>query len=182
MKRFRKMVFGLVLTTAMMLQVTSVASASSSIQVNGHIEESGEPAGCHITYHSNGGTGGYEGPDIAVGGTDTVCTLSGTGITRSGYQFLNWNTAANGSGTSYTPGDAVLLNSDLTLYAQWKKEPAGTARPQNSAAGTGKTSGIKTGDTTNVSLWVRLSGVSLAGILFLFWISRRKKQHGLQES
>ena len=64
MKRFRKMVFGLVLTTAMMLQVTSVASASSSIQVNGHIEESGESEGCHITYHSNGGTGGYEGPDI----------------------------------------------------------------------------------------------------------------------
>lgn len=186
MKRFRKAVFGLVLTAAMMLQVTSVASASTSIQVSGHIEESGGPADknpmYHIAYHANGGTAGYDGSDIAAGGNGTVCALSETGITRSGYQFLKWNTSANGSGTSYTPGDTVTLNSDITLYAQWEKESAGAATPKNGTAGTGKTSGIKTGDTTDISFWGSLFGVSLAGMVFLFWIYRRKKQHGLQES
>lgn len=33
--------------------------------------------------------------------------------------FLNWNTAADGSGTSYNPGD-VLIAGDVTLYAQWR--------------------------------------------------------------
>ena len=33
--------------------------------------------------------------------------------------FLNWNTAADGSGKSYNPGD-VLTAGDVTLYAQWR--------------------------------------------------------------
>ena len=36
---------------------------------------------------------------------------------RAGYVFLEWNTASNGSGTSYQPGDLVTEN--LTLYAIW---------------------------------------------------------------
>ena len=32
------------------------------------------------------------------------------------YHFMSWNTAANGSGTSYRPGDTFKLNSNTTLY------------------------------------------------------------------
>jgi outer membrane protein OmpA-like peptidoglycan-associated protein len=37
--------------------------------------------------------------------------------------LTSWNTAANGTGTSYAPGQSVTLSTSLTLYAQWKKTP-----------------------------------------------------------
>lgn len=39
----------------------------------------------------------------------------------SGYQFIEWNTSQDGSGTSYAPGTALELDDDLTLWAQWEK-------------------------------------------------------------
>lgn len=39
---------------------------------------------------------------------------------RLGYQFLNWNTNKNGTGTTYYPGDAWDTSKQGgTLYAQW---------------------------------------------------------------
>lgn len=38
----------------------------------------------------------------------------------NGYEFVGWNTNADGSGTSYKKGSIVLLEADFTLYAQWK--------------------------------------------------------------
>ena len=49
---------------------------------------------------------------------DTVQLLD-NGFTRSGYRFISWNTAKNGSGTSYGEGDNYTITSDVTLYAQW---------------------------------------------------------------
>lgn len=39
---------------------------------------------------------------------------------RSGYAFTGWNTAPDGTGTTYASGDIVEIVSDLTLYAQWE--------------------------------------------------------------
>ena len=44
---------------------------------------------------------------------DTVPKLSGR-------QFTGWNTAEDGSGTSYAPGAQLTLEDDLTLWAQWE--------------------------------------------------------------
>ncbi len=44
---------------------------------------------------------------------------------RKGYSFVGWNTAKDGSGTSYAAGEKVELSAPVTLFAQWKKdEPA----------------------------------------------------------
>ena len=40
---------------------------------------------------------------------------------REGYDFDCWNTADNGTGTTYFDGATVTLLNDLTLYAQWKQ-------------------------------------------------------------
>ena len=40
-------------------------------------------------------------------------------FTRTGYIFTGWNTASNGTGTTYEEGAYVTLDSDLTLYAVW---------------------------------------------------------------
>ena len=50
-------------------------------------------------------------------------TNAASAITADGYTFTGWNTAANGTGTSYAAGAQVkaanVVPSDTTLYAQW---------------------------------------------------------------
>lgn len=41
-------------------------------------------------------------------------------------KFRSWNTAADGSGTAYLPGEVLTAEADLTLYAQWNNPKAGT--------------------------------------------------------
>ena len=43
-------------------------------------------------------------------------------LIRSNYGLLNWNTRADGSGTSYRAGDSFKPAGDITLYASWQKE------------------------------------------------------------
>lgn len=40
-------------------------------------------------------------------------------LTRVGYVFGGWNTASNGSGTSYVGGERILMTNNVILYAQW---------------------------------------------------------------
>ena len=39
--------------------------------------------------------------------------------TRTGYYFSGWNTRANGTGTTYGPGNIGSITANTTLYAQW---------------------------------------------------------------
>ena len=50
--------------------------------------------------------------------TDTP--LLSNPFTRENYTFNGWNTAADGSGTSYADGASITLTADTTLYAQWR--------------------------------------------------------------
>lgn len=50
--------------------------------------------------------------------TDTP--LLSNPFTRENYTFDGWNTAADGSGTSYADGANITLTADTTLYAQWR--------------------------------------------------------------
>lgn len=51
---------------------------------------------------------------------NTSLTLSSTRPTRTGYNFLRWNTATGGTGTNYSPGATYTANAAATLYAQWE--------------------------------------------------------------
>jgi len=56
--------------------------------------------------------------------TDTP--LLSNPFTRENYTFDGWNTAADGSGTSYADGASITLTADTTLYAQWRCSHANT--------------------------------------------------------
>ena len=85
-------------------------------------------AGCSIptglspvTYDGNGADGGtvpIDSTDYKEGETVTVAE-AGT-LTRTGYNYTAWNTAADGSGTAYTAGDTFIMPAgEVVLYAQW---------------------------------------------------------------
>lgn len=54
---------------------------------------------------------------------------------RKGYSFAGWNTASDGSGTSYEAGDDIVLEAPVTLYAQWKKDEPAPKPSDNKPAG-----------------------------------------------
>ena len=73
-----------------------------------------------ITYRGNGNTGGNVGSDTVGSDGSTVTTDNNSGsLVKTGYRFNGWNTAANGTGTSYEDGVSIQITGDLTLYAVW---------------------------------------------------------------
>ena len=74
----------------------------------------------NITYNANGGLGTYSSTDIPAGTDYTILSPSNTGISKSGSTFVVWNTAADGSGSSYNPGQVITADNDLLLYAIWQ--------------------------------------------------------------
>ena len=72
-----------------------------------------------VQYNGNGNTGGSTASQAKVSGT--ALTLRSNGFTKTGYDFVKWNTAADGSGTSYNAGASYTANDHVTLYAQWVK-------------------------------------------------------------
>jgi len=69
-----------------------------------------------VTFVANGGTGTMSS-EIHRGPT----TLTPDHFKRHGYTFIDWNSAANGSGASYANGAFYPFAVSTTLYAQWKK-------------------------------------------------------------
>ena len=87
-----------------------------------------------LSYDKNGATSGIL-PDssTAYAQNNRVITVSQPGnlydrrdpnswqeLKKSGYDFSGWNTAADGTGTTYQPGETITLSENITLYAQWR--------------------------------------------------------------
>lgn len=93
-----------------------------------------------VTFNANGGTGG-PGSQTKWHGEDL--TLTSSKPTRTGYTFVRWNTAADGSGTNYSSGGTYTANASTTLYAQWSANTYAVSYSANGGTG-GPTSQTKT--------------------------------------
>ncbi len=81
-----------------------------------------------VTYDGNGNTGGTAPVDGSSHNYNTTVTVLGnTGsLVRTGYTFVGWNTAANGSGTDYAASGSATFTmgaANVTLYAKWTINP-----------------------------------------------------------
>nr|MBQ5605331.1 InlB B-repeat-containing protein [Bacteroidales bacterium] len=65
--------------------------------------------------------------------------------------FLYWNTKEDGSGTIYRPNQKVVLEDDLTLYAQWKYSAYQIVYMPNGGTGTMSEQIVAAGITKNLS-------------------------------
>lgn len=82
--------------------------------------------------------------DDTKGGQGDTTTLTPNGFSKECWLFDSWNTRKDGKGTKYTDKQAVTLKGDITLYAQWKRDPACKADlvyDKNSPDATGETAG-----------------------------------------
>lgn len=69
----------------------------------------------NITFDGNLATSGTTPTQTASSST----VLNPNGFVRDGFTFLNWNTAADGTGVAYQSSYAYSFAAGLTLFAQW---------------------------------------------------------------
>ena len=127
-----------------------------------------------INYNANGGTGTMTGQTGDINST-TVKSNSFTAPANS--QFKDWNTKADGTGTTITAGtlaSSVVSDGDnITLYAQWD-EVYYIAFNANETS-VGGTSGSATGTMTNQTIArdtataIKASTFALTGYIFRGW-------------
>lgn len=85
--------------------------------------------GFKLVYDGNNNTGGTAPTDAGSYPADSQATVAANSgsLSRTGLVFAGWNTSADGSGTSYQPGDKITIKGDTTLFAFWQ-QPAATYR------------------------------------------------------
>lgn len=155
-------------TSSSITMVFSVPSAGDyvvrmnfALNIAGYTEGSGYATKTYtispytVVFNGNGATT----TSVAVSPGDT-CKLPS--ITRSGYIFNGWYTAASGGAFVGNAGDTYSPSGDITLYAHW------TAATINITSASGATDMVK-GKTYSHTLTSNISGctVSISGASWL---------------
>ena len=91
------------------------------IPVNSSVEPE-QPTLYTLTFNANGGSGSMSSQTVSSGAS---VTLPNSTFTRSGYEFVGWNTSSDGTGTLYTDGQTITLYGNIALYAQWIRTDIG---------------------------------------------------------
>jgi uncharacterized repeat protein (TIGR02543 family) len=114
----------------------------------------------NVTFDGNGATSGSMNPENA----NTSTALTTNTFTKTGYTFSGWNTAANGSGTSYAGGANYPFTAATTFYAQW------TATSYSvTFVGNGATSGTMSPENANTSTALTTNTFTKTGYTFSGW-------------
>jgi uncharacterized repeat protein (TIGR02543 family) len=118
-----------------------------------------------ITFDANGGSG------VMASETEpynTTAALTLNTFTYTGYSFNDWNSEANGSGTSFTDGELVKFDGSATFYAQWTVSAPTTATITfNANGGTGTM--IPQTEDLNVSAPLTTNSFTRTGYTFSAW-------------
>jgi uncharacterized repeat protein (TIGR02543 family) len=95
--------------------------------------------------------------------SSSAAALTTNVLTRTGYTFSGWNTAANGSGTVYADGASYGFSASVTLYAQWS---AGVFAVTFNANGG---SGSMTAQSDNTATALSANSFTYSGYAFSGW-------------
>lgn len=94
-----------------------------------------------VNYLNNGGSGSMVDQVSSVS-----AGLNANTFTRTGYDFAGWNTAADGTGTSYSDASTYGFGSNLSLYAMWT--PSASPSPTPSVTPTPTPAPVSTATAT----------------------------------
>lgn len=101
-------------------------------------------------------------------------------LKREGYDFIGWNTQADGKGTMYADG-AMVKNlttekgGTVTLYAVWG--PEGSAPAVNSSA-TSTTSSVFSKSSAVISIGIGILLIAIIAVIIFVATEKKRKQKG----
>ena len=113
-----------------------------------------------VNYNGNGSTSGNMQP--SVHDYDVSSKLTGNAFIKMGYTFVEWNTKADGSGTSYSNESEIINLIDnggtINLYAQWRVNKVIINYNTNGGTITSSTSGNTWSTDANGTIYRATSG------------------------
>jgi uncharacterized repeat protein (TIGR02543 family) len=124
-----------------------------------------------VTYNANGATGGTApGAQSKIQGVTLTLASNSGSLIKNGSTFAGWNTAANGSGTSYAVGATYSVDAALTLYAAWTTLPtyAVTYNANGATSGAAPPAQTKTQGVT-LTLAGNTGSLAKVGSVFAGW-------------
>lgn len=147
-----------------------------------------------VVYDQNFGNGKTVEKEFINNDEVKISDIDALGFKVEDYEFVGWNTKADGTGLSYKVGDEVRVDNDLplpnVLYAQWKKKPSNSITPsvshENKAPNTSTSQPMKnsanllpkTGDEAGFSLYAW--GMLVSGSICTLLSMRRRKSLDLR--
>lgn len=102
-------------------ETAEIAAGTTIPYLNGYWGDKVETF--NLTLDPNGADGDVVRVDVPAGTEVPMPDMTSEGeaiFTRDGYDFIGWNTNADGTGTMYENGATITVTEDLTLYAQWQ--------------------------------------------------------------
>ena len=99
---------------AIILSVILLLAFSISCSNNVSVDET---FNCTITFDGNGATAGEMSAQTIGIGIPTELKANTFG--KTDFDFIGWNTKADGSGKSYSDGQVASITKNTILYAQW---------------------------------------------------------------
>lgn len=137
------------------LMLVDGAAMSESFTFGAEAQGVKEENGLKVLYDANGGQGAMTDPNSPYNKNDSVL-VSECGFTNGAKKFVEWNTKADGSGTTYIPGDRFYIKDNVTLYAIWgnesqKPDATATSKPTTVPDGTRDNSSARIGSTYTIN-------------------------------
>lgn len=147
----------------------------TTLRITGGVPLPVEELETRLVYDANGGVNppAAEAKQVEKGKTGSFTVKGQENMTNGDLIFKGWNTAANGSGTSYSKDDTAVVEAGktLTLYAQWDngQTPPPAPTPDLGKLGIKKTasvSAVKPGDNFSYTISVaNNTGVDLTHVV-----------------
>lgn len=128
----------------------------------------GTPEQYTVTYDVNGGVGSVVEVNTFLSG-EVAVVKDATGVTKPGQMFVGWNSAIDGSGTSFAPNSSITVRFDITLYAMWA--PATYNITYNLTGGVGSIVDPNTYVSGQTATVQNITGASKPGFEFVEWNS-----------
>ena len=124
-----------------------------------------------VTYNANGGSGTPSSQSTTVYDTVSSATfqISTTQPTRSGYEFVGWNTSQSATTGNYTAGSYYSLSSSITLYAIWKKTVYLSYNANGGSGAPSQQSATFYNSTTSYTFTISSTKPTRSGYTFLGW-------------
>ena len=148
---------------------------SITLRITGGVPLPVEELETKLVYDANGGVNppAAEAKQVEKGKTGSFTVKGQENMTNGDLIFKEWNTAANGSGTSYSKDDTAVVEAGktLTLYAQWDngQTPPPAPTPDLGKLGITKTASVSTvkpGDNFSYTISVaNNTGVDLTHVV-----------------
>ncbi len=97
----------------------------------------------YYVYYLNNGAQGAVVDDNTYQINDNATVQTSDGLQREGYQFVEWNTKADRTGTAYQPGEVLTIEGDTDLYAIFAKGKVLKADFYSGSAGQKQTKSVE---------------------------------------